>query len=337
MSSKLTFKKAFGIDTVPTDVFLWNMELGRSAYEFSVSSHEIRISFGIFGINDQEKVAISLFRHSDERDLKYIHEIPTLDIYLSDIDIEIPSPTYDKWQEPSIANEIVAPFIHTAFIAINRFIDSYRDMKYTSMRRSKDWLEQKSLIIPLMAEREFKTYLFYILESRGRTFLGCFSEGQTRAIAAFDLETQKKLQSNVECEIPLNRKLMIRSWEYFYQEDFRSAVIYSAAAIELVLTETLRKYFSQRFVGTGSQIDKFLEQTSNRLLSTVILGLLGIGDSKLRDGVADVFEIRNRLIHGKRKNVTGDKTKTVLDRMEEIVRLLNEVSKATDDFSNQVP
>lgn len=326
MNSKLTFKKAFGIDSAPTDVFLWNMELGRSAYEFSVSSHKIRISFGTFGINDQEKVAISLFHHSDERDLKYIHEIPTLDIYLSDIHTEIPKPTYDKWQETSIGNEIVEPFIHTAFIAINRFIDSYRDMKYTSMRRSEKWLEQKSLIIPLMTEREFKTYLFYILESRGRTFVGYFSEGQMKLIAPFDLETQKKLQSDVEFEIPLDRKLMIRSWEYFFLEDFRSAVIYSAAAIELVLTKALREYFSLRSVGTDSQIDKFLDQTSNRLLSTVILGLLGIGDSILRNGIADVFEIRNGLIHGKRKNVMRDETKMVLDRMEEIVRLLAEVS-----------
>jgi hypothetical protein len=49
----------------------------------------------------------------------------------------------------------------------------------------------------------------------------------------------------------------------------------------------------------------------------------GVGDSKLRDGIADVFELRNGLIHGKKRNVTREETKTVLDRMEEIVGLLD--------------
>lgn len=117
--------------------------------------------------------------------------------------------------------------------------------------------------MPLMTERELKTYLFYNLESRDKPFVGCFSEGQMRVAAPFDLGAQKKLQSTVECEIPLDRKLMIRSWEYFFLEDFRSAVIYSAAGVELVLTKALRKYFTLHSVGSSSQIDKFLEQTSN--------------------------------------------------------------------------
>jgi hypothetical protein len=324
MTSKLTFKKAFGTEFVPLDMFWWNVELEKSAYELTLDNQQIRISFGSFGVTDPEKIAISLFRHSNERDLEFIHKIPTVDISFTDVYIEVPDSMYEKWKNNSIANQLVEPFIHIAFKAINQFIDSCRDVKYLSMRGSDEWLKQQTFLVPQMTQREFKTYLFYVLESRGRTFVGCFSEGEVKVIAPFDIETQGKLQKTVEVEVPLDRKLMVRAWEYFFQEDFRSAVIYSTTVIELVLIKILRKTFISQPVASESQIDRFLEQTSNRLLCTVILGLLRIGDGALRDDVADVFEVRNGLIHGKRKNVTREETKKALVRTEEIVRLLEQ-------------
>jgi len=320
MISKLTFKKAFGLEFLPADMSIWLLELGKTEYGLTLDRQEVRISTGTFGVNEQEKSLLSLFRHSDERDLRFIHEVPTIDISLIDIQIEVRDFVCQKWYEDSIGNQFVEQFIHTAFRAINRFIDSYRDVKYLTGRRTEGWFKQKTLLIPQMTEREFKTYLFYALEVPPKTFVGSISGGgQIRVTKLSDIKLQERLQETVNMELPLDRKLLVRAWEYFFTEDFRSALIYSATVMELVLIRILRKSLATRSAGSDSQIDKFLEQTSNRLLFTVILGLLGIGDRALRDGVANVFEMRNRLVHGKRKNVTRDEAKTALDTIEEIL------------------
>jgi hypothetical protein len=171
-----------------------------------------------------------------------------------------------------------------------------------------------------MTEREFKSYLFYVLEAPPKTFVGHISGGgEIRVTKMFDIKFQEGLQKTINMELPLDRKLLVRAWEYFFTEDFRSALIYSATVMELVLTGILRKSLASRSVASDSQIDKFLELTSNRLLFTVILGLLEIGDRALRDGVAYVFELRNRLLHGKRKNVTRDEARAALDITEKIL------------------
>ena len=323
MSSKLTFKKAFGIELLPLDTTLWLHELQSGEYELTIGKAHIRIGIGRFGTTDQEKFAISMFRHADERALASIHEIPTFDVSL-DVDIDIPESLFDKWQENSIANDVVGPFIDVAFRALSRFIDGYRHVKYLAQRDSAQWRKQETLLVPQMTERQFTTYLFYVLETGGRTFIGSFSFGRTIMSTPLDANIKEKLQETIQRESPLDRKLILKAWEYLFQEYFRSAVIYSATVIELAVARIIRKSFISRSVGSTSQIDKFIEETSNRLLCTVILGLLGIGDDLLRDGLAEIFEIRNGLIHGVRRSVSREDAETALDRTEKLLTLLVE-------------
>jgi hypothetical protein len=320
MISKLTFKKAFGLDFLPADMSIWLLELGKTEYGLILDEQEIKISTGTYGVNKQEKSVLSLFLHSGASDLRFISEVPTIDISLLDIQIEVSDFVCQNWYEDSIGNKFVEQFTPTAFRAINRFIDSYRDVKYLTGRRTEDWLKQGTLIIPQMTEREFKTYLFYVLEAPPKTFVGSIiGIGAIRAIKVPDIELQERLKETINKELPLERKLMVRVWEYFFLEDFRSALISSATVIEMVLIKMLRKSLTSRSVATGSQVDRFLEQISNRLLFTVILGLLEIGNGDLRDRVAAVFEIRNKLLHGKKKNVRRDEVKAALDTTEEVL------------------
>ena len=94
---KLTFKKAFGIEHIPVDSFFWFLELTGADHNFPFNDKSIKLAIGRFGTTDQEKTVISLFRHSDERDLNYIAEIPTLDVSFN-VEVNIPSNINKKWK-----------------------------------------------------------------------------------------------------------------------------------------------------------------------------------------------------------------------------------------------
>jgi len=113
----------------------------------------------------------------------------------------------------------------------------------------------------------------------------------------------------------------VAAWEYFHEEDCRSAIVHAASAIERVMTKVVRKRLAEGAAATSSRIDKFIEETSNRLLCTVVFGQLGIGEESLRSGLADVFELRNRLVHGKQYQATREETQAALDGMEKLFDL----------------
>ena len=140
-----------------------------------------------------------------------------------------------------------------------------------------------------------------------------------------------RMQQSMQQELPLDRKLIVKAWEYFFQEDFRNTVIYSAMVIEWNLTRIVRRSFSSGSVGTSSQIDRFIDQTSKRLLCTVILGLLGIGDSNWRNELANILELRNSILHGGRKDVGRQCAELALNRTEELSQVLENENMAGSD------
>ena len=326
MSSKLTFKKAFGLKTIPLDYALWLLELGNVECNFPIDDKKFTVKIGKFGVTEQEKFIISCFFHADERDLRYIHEVFTLDITF-DVNLEIPETFQQEGPRNTKIDSIVAPFIQDAFNAARRFIDAYRTAKYKMKRGSEDWRKRKLLLIPEMADAEFKTYLFYQLQSSGRTFVGCFSEGQM-TISSFtdNALIAQQMQDVVQAEIPLNSKLIVKAWEYLFQEDYRNSVIYAATVLELTIIKTLRKSLTSKSVASNSRIDRFLDDVSNRLLCTVVLGLTGIGSEELREKIAAVFCTRNGLIHGKRKKVSRAEAETVLNDTEALLEQLEKLS-----------
>jgi hypothetical protein len=326
MLSKLTFKKAFGLKIIPSDYALWLIELGNVECTFSIADKKFTVKIGRFGITEQEKIIISYFFHADKRDPKHIHEVVTLDITF-DIDLEVPETQQAEGPRNEKIDSAVAPFIQDAFTAASRFIDANRSAKHKVKHGSEDWRKGKALLIPEIRESEFKTYLFYQLQSSGKTFVGCFSEGQM-TISSFtdNALIEQQMQAVVQDEIPLRSKLIVKAWEYLFQEDFHNSVIYAATVLELTIVGALRKNLISKAVASNSRIDTFLDDVSNRLLCTVMLGLIGISNEELREKVASVFDIRNGLVHGKRKKVSRTEAETVLNDTEALLEQLERLS-----------
>jgi hypothetical protein len=317
MFGRLTFKKAFGIDLLRAEDTLWLLELRDAVFRVEVNGARVVISQGRFGVTTREKMAIAGFRYADQRDPRSIGEIPTLDIVM-EVDVSLTDDFAGRSGEISVANELVDRFSERAFKALRLFIDGYRDLKYTGGRSSAGWRSNQELLIPRMTRNEFRTYLFYVLDVGGNEFVGVFSEGRMFGGPIFNSEMHQRLQSVLERAIPLERILGVAAWEYFYEDDFRSAIVHAASAIERVMTNIARRRLTERAVASSSQIDKFIDETSNRLICTVVLGQLGIGDEAFRNELAEIFEVRNGLIHGKRYEATRAEAEAALDRMERL-------------------
>jgi len=70
---------------------------------------------------------------------------------------------------------------------------------------------------------------------------------------------------------------------------------------------------------------RFVDETSNRLLCTVILGMLGVGDAALRDRIAEVFNRRNSLAHGKRSGAGREEARDALDSAETLLTIVGAI------------
>ncbi len=329
MSCNLTFKKAFGLKMLPSDFAQWLIDFGNEKYNFSVNNKSVCVKLGEFGISEQEKIVISRFFHHDERDLNFIPEVVTIDIMFS-VDLTILEQQQKEDLTEAEIESLIRPFIDDAFIALSRVFDANRTAKYNLKHKSENWKKGMVLIVPEITEAEFKTYLFYQLQFHKKHFVGCFSEGQIRISSLADnILIAQEMKNIVRDEIPLKSKLIVLAWEYLFREDYRNSVIYAATVLELEIIKTVRKYYNLKDVATNSQIDKFLDNVSNRLLCTVILGSLDIGSQALRDKIASVFDTRNGLIHGKRKKVAKEEAEMVIKYTEELLEVLREIEFTT--------
>lgn len=321
--SIIIFKKAFGLKSIPWNSAQWLLEFLNKKIEFSIKETSVCVELGTLGVSREEKIEISRFFHPDERDLNYISEIPTIDITLN-VDLA----TFEQKIKDGCTNDriktFIEPFINTAFLAFSRVVDAYRTSKYNIKHESEAWKKGMISIIPEITESEFKTFLFYRCKINAKDYVGCFSEGHMSVSSSQDnLLIAKEIDKLVADEIPLNKKLIVLAWEYLFQEDYRNSVIYAATVLELTIISTLRKHYTKNSFGTSSQVDKFLDNVSNRLLCTVVLGALGIASQELRDKIASAFDIRNGLVHGKRKKVTKDEAINIIKYTEELLKALN--------------
>jgi hypothetical protein len=112
------------------------------------------------------------------------------------------------------------------------------------------------------------------------------------------------------------RNFVDLAWERYFDTAFVEAAIYAAIAVEVALVKRVRSELMSRSAGTSSQIGKAVDNTSNRLPCTVLLGLFGIGNQQVRDRIVALFEMRNAIAHGNRKRVSQDEASEVLEATE---------------------
>lgn len=125
----------------------------------------------------------------------------------------------------------------------------------------------------------------------------------------------------IGAQIPLHEELLLDAKLYRSEHDYRMAFICAAIAIEVVVSSYLRKKLRYKLVNEGrtsiSQIDRFVEQVSNRLLIRVALGLFTKVEEKVLLQCHDTLELRNKILHGKMKSVPSSaKVKAAIEGLE---------------------
>ena len=211
----LSFKKAFGLTTIPADYSLYLLEIANAEYSFSICDKKVTVKVSRFGVSEQEKFTISGFFHSDERDLRYISEVPTLDVTF-EVDLKIPERPQDEGPRNVMIDRLVEPFMRDAFNAASRFIDAYRCAKYSIKHGSVSWRKGEHPLMPEMTESEFRTYLFYQLQNSEGTIVGCISGSRIVSTSSTDYALiEQQMQQVLQGEIPLSTKLIVKAWEYF--------------------------------------------------------------------------------------------------------------------------
>lgn len=321
MRYRLTFKKAFSLTIMSVEQSTWLLELRTGAFHVEARDKLFEIYGGQIGETEREKLAIMPFLFSDQRRPELMRPIPTLNL-TTELDLEIPASVYENWRTPSVADGIVEPLIAPAFAAYRHFTEAYRDVKYMADRRTERWDQQHGVVVPLMSWNDFVTYLFYVLEAGERaTFVGSFSIGRMLSVQPDDVAFRESLQKTLDGGVPLSRVLIVNAWEELFEGDLRTAVISAATALELTLSALVTAELTRRHAGSASQIAKFTDETSNRLLATVVLAALGLADSSLRAQAADVFETRNGLVHGQKRYASHKEAKIAVDTAEAFLAL----------------
>lgn len=216
---------------------------------------------------------------------------------------------------------------------LQRLIEAYRDVKYLASRGTPQWLEQRGVFVRDMPLRTFRSYLFYVLTVDGRAFVGVFSEGHAVGVMGGDPVVRDAVARTLTRRVPLGRVLMVRAWERFFEGDFRSAVVDAATVIELSLGQLLRGKLLAAQAGSATRIKRFVDETSNRLLVTVVGGLLGVESEAWREGVAASLDVRHALIHGGKRNASQAEAQSAIDYSERLLILAEHVPEPPKEAS----
>jgi hypothetical protein len=319
MDCQLTFKKAYGLTALTPEECCWLLELQSATFQVKSDAKLFHVSVGQMGENEQEKLAIMPFLHSDERRPEFINPIPTLNL-TTELRLEIPASIYASWRTSSVADTIVEPFIDSAFTAYQNFAEAYRDTKYLTERGTPRWHDQRGFFVRLPSLNDFKTYLFYVLNAPDTTFVGSFSTGRILSFQSTDFALQQCIQETLNTEVPLSRLLMVNAWESLFAGDFRSSVISAATALELIVSELVTADWKRRKF-SSTKIKEHLKTTDNSSLAAEVLELFNLSDSPRKKQSADLFKIRNELVHRRRRNASYDNATSAVETTEAFLRL----------------
>lgn len=297
MDCELTFKKAFGITHITTEVSIWLDQLKHSTVQVKSGDQLFHVSYGLMGETLQEKWAISRFLDSDERRPELISPIPTLN-FTTKLSLEIPASVYARRHIPGVVDTIVEPFIDSAFVAYQHFAEAYRDTQYLAAHGTPQWYEQRGVFVRMPSRNDFTTYLFYVLHtSDAVTFVGYFSAGRILQTQLTNMTLQQRIQESLDQGgVRLERVLMVNAWEMLFTGDLRSSVITAATALERIVFELLTADMKRRKV-SSTKIKEHFRNSNSTTRAAEVLDLFKRGDGQLKKRSADLINKRNKLVH----------------------------------------
>ena len=100
---------------------------------------------------------------------------------------------------------------------------------------------------------------------------------------------------------------------HLYDERYREAYLNLGVVLELALSNWIRQKMRSSSL-SATQVNRFIDDMSNRQLITVMVGYLSHADQDLLSDGRKVFEIRNglTLAHGQKRSVSRAEVKTAL-------------------------
>jgi hypothetical protein len=124
-------------------------------------------------------------------------------------------------------------------------------------------------------------------------------------------------------QIPFQIEAFLDAKLYQSYGDYRMAAVSAAMGIEAITTKYLRKTLGQKLVVTHrvtqSQVDKYIEQISNRLLVTIGLGLTSTIDKEILEGCRMAMQLRNDILHGMKKSISSKESREAIRSLEQLM------------------
>lgn len=243
------------------------------------------------------------------REKRYVYESPEEKLWVADnfkIDIEqevAPTTSFDDLREQTepIAKEY-----------LNRLL------RYCRVETEQFWIDLKQEI--------FCSRVFFVNQ-----------EGQKHTgpvhLTLRMLGFEKRLDDNSwkaitedlvsDSQIPFYMEALLDAKLHRSTGDYRMAAVNAAMSIEVIINSYLKKTLRQKLIDrnrtTESQIDKFVGETSSRILITVGLGLLSGVERKVLEGCRDTMQLRHKILHGMKKSVSLQEVNNAIDSLEQLI------------------
>ena|SRR2546428_2574780 len=116
-------------------------------------------------------------------------------------------------------------------------------------------------------------------------------------------------------------QLIVNAWESLFAGDFRSSVISAATALDLIGTDLVKTDRKRRKVGSSEKIEKFINKKNKPTRTARVLNLFNLGNSQLKKQSADLFSIRNALLHNSRPDASDKEATQAVETTEDFLRL----------------
>ena len=127
-----------------------------------------------------------------------------------------------------------------------------------------------------------------------------------------------------EVDTPLSIRSILDARLYLSRNDSRASLAMAVIGLEIEMFRLIQRMLTDTHSGSATAIENFLRETSTRILSTVVLGFLGVGDDQFREDCRTCFHVRNGLLHGKTARVSKDQARLAIRTAEKMMELARE-------------
>jgi hypothetical protein len=321
---RITLNKAFGFELIDADVLpflLAAATVGPVDVPLKDGENEVRVRVGLgqYGRTHAEKrvlhdTALRKYEFDD------ISPVPSLRIRLnytlSEAAVEAAKSEATPGKAALALDDEIRRIVPLVKHATDRYYSGYRHFALSEKLGSTHTWDQiayeQEILEPLML-RELSTYLFYEVRTEAGIRFGR-ALGSTQLYSSVPLgdSDKRRVKRTIRHGVEFPDALFAEALVHLYFERYREAYLNLAIALEIALSAWVRR----KMLATGSlsrgQVDRFIEDMSNRELITVMVGYISRADNDLLADGKQVFEIRNGLAHGRKRAVSGPEVKKAL-------------------------